>query len=200
MKKTTFLCILMLLFTASFASAAYLDILPNTPDPIIVNPGDPFHVDIYLVGTAAENLNTYSFDIRWDPGELVLQSVTPLSATEIKAPGFFDLAPVFGFDGSSTLINYDGFSLTGGLNLGGGPYPLGSIDFNVVSPLFDGSDDVFVTYRTGQGFGIGASTLQISSNGPDLGPTPVPLPSAILLMAPMVLGAFGLRRKKRKDA
>jgi hypothetical protein len=194
MKKlqTIFVAFLLVMGAVNLTSAAYLDIVPNQPDPLIVNPGDPFHVDIYLTGNASEILNgAYQFDIAFDTNELALLSDNPLSATEFWPPGWIDVKPL-SFNPSNNHVEFfDGFHFTPYVPLAN-PILLGSIDFTILTPVFDGLDDVEVFYKTGSGFTINGAIIQVPSEGPDL--APVPIPAAAWLLGSGLLGLIGVRR------
>lgn len=206
MKKffTIFVSLLLVMGAVNLASAAYVDIRPNQPDPYSVSPGDPFSVEIWLTGdggSSSEVLTNYAFDICFDSTELEY-----VSATETWAPGYMDIAPLYynydeerldkvpGYT-APAVENVDGFTF-GSLTL---TYPvyMGSIDFTVLTPLFDGVDDVRVGYHSiGQGVTVDAVITFPDSIGPDL--AQVPIPAAAWLLGSGLLGLIGVRRY-RKD-
>ena len=197
MKKLFTILVSLLLVTVAvnLASAAYLDIVPNQPDPYLVSPGDPFHVDIYLTGDASENIAlSYQFDIAFDTNELALQCDNPLSAAEFWPAGFMDVKPL-SFNFSNDHIEFfDGMTFGAGVTLAN-PILLGSIDFTILTPVFDGLDDVEVFYKTGSGITINRAIIQVPSKGPDL--SPVPIPAAAWLLGSGFLGLIGIRRYRK---
>jgi hypothetical protein len=202
-KLITFLAVFVLVMGAvGSATAAYIDIRPNTSNPYIVNPGDPFSVDIYLSGdggSSSEVLKNYAFDICFDSAELQY-----VNATETWLPGYMDIAPLYYNENEErpdavlgytapAVENFDGFSFSSVVL--DSPIYVGTIDFLVLTPLFDGIDDVKSGYHSfGQGIVIDNVIVFPGSVGPDL--APVPVPGAVWLLGSGLLGLAGIRRRK----
>jgi hypothetical protein len=188
--------LLLLIGMIGSASAAYVDIRPNLPDPYLVNPGDPFSIEVWLVGEVGDdavNLS-YRFDIGFDPDELALQSIDPISAVEAwPNEGFSNIKDLSFNAGANTVEWFDGWSF--GSESLAEPIYYGSIDFTVLTPIGDGLDDLWVVYVTGAGITIDSVIERPGSVGPDL--AQVPIPAAAWLLGSGLLGLIGIRRYNR---
>ena len=204
MKKvfTVFAALLLLLGALGSAEAftSYIEIRPVGQHE--VDAGDPFNVDIYLVGDGTETLFTYGFDIGFDATELTYVDAVELWPAPPYVPpttGYMDLTLLEYFDETKTVGAFDGMTLPFGA-----PgkliddIHLGTIEFIVNDPvkLFDGDDDVWVHYRAGMGVTIDNVIVFPESTGPSVGA--VPIPGALWLLGSGLLGMIGIRRHRRK--
>ncbi|OEU82396.1 MAG: hypothetical protein BA865_02495 [Desulfobacterales bacterium S5133MH4] len=201
MKKlfTCLIGVLLLLVTAGSSSAAHIEIVPNQPPGTVLNPGDPFSVQIQLFADGSEILTIYAFDVCFDSTELEYVGAAeawPQAPFEGTTTMFLDVAPL-SYVAPDTVMYFDGF-----------PYPYGSegkalspttpivfgtIDFTVVTPVKDGANDVEVCYGLGaDGFRINDVFVKLDTNGPDV--APVPIPAAAWLLGSGLLGLIGVRR------
>ncbi|MFH2067497.1 MAG: hypothetical protein ABIK15_20010 [Pseudomonadota bacterium] len=181
-----------MLCLVSPAWAAYLD-LQTSVDPESLNAGDTFLMEIYLVGEtgdSAVNLS-YAFQINFDDTELAVHSTTPLSAAEALPVGFLDITALS--TTGNAVIGYDGFSF-GSASLTA-PIYYGNIEFDVLNPIADGSDDFRVHYVTGAGITIDGNIMQPTSIGRDIG-SAVPIPAAAILLGSGLLSLIGINRRR----
>lgn len=193
--------VLLVLGAASSAPAyiSYIDIRPGGQHE--VQAGDPFNVDVYLVGDGTEVLFTYGFDIGFDASELTYVNATefwPQPPYVGNTTGYMDLTALEYFDETKTVGAFDGcplpFGAPGKLI---DEIHLGTIEFTVNDPvkLFDGEDDVWVHYRTGMGVTIDSVIVFPESTGPSVGA--VPIPAAAWLLGSGLLGLIGIRRHRK---
>ena len=191
---TIFAVFSLIMAIACLAPAAYIDIRPN--GPIAVDPGDPFSVGVWLVGEEGDDaINlSYKFDIGFDPDELQLKSIDPISAVEALPNESFTNIKDLSFNADTNTVDwFDGYSF--GSESLAEPIYYGSIDFTVLTPVDDGLDDVWVVYITGAGITIDSVIEHPSSVGPSVitneqgninGDSSVDLKDAILALQVLV--------------
>jgi hypothetical protein len=192
-KLFTLITVMFLLIASQPAWAAYIELQTDT-DPALLGVGDTFGIDIYLYGEAGDGVinGSYRFDIGFDSAELALHALSPLSATEVLPSGFTDIKPLSFNSTENTVEWFDGFSF-GSVSLSS-PIYYGNIEFDVLNPIADGSDDFWVTYVTGAGITIDMVIEQPSSIGTDI--SAVPIPGALVLLGSGLLGFAGIRRRR----
>ncbi len=158
-----------------------LNVLIGGVDEIIADPGDTFTATLELI-VGATDVGGYSFQVAYDTSELMYVSSTHTGAAPLIA---FSVPSDLG----TTVGQFDGITLPGN-EAGAGTYELGSITFEVLTPLDDSNTDLIAT----------AVTVTDANNDPIAGgtlngATVVPEPGS--LAALLALGGVVTLRRRR---
>ncbi|MCP4252309.1 MAG: PEP-CTERM sorting domain-containing protein [Candidatus Scalindua sp.] len=206
MKQKFFLTVfagLILMFSASFVSAANISLTPNSSNAAV---GDTVLVDLSISDLLPDGVAAIHADLWFDTSVLSFQSAT--------AGDFFDNNP------TSVWVDFGTFGLTAGdpidtsrINVTSAPDILGFdfIEFNFVDSTVDG---VLATLEF-EAIGVGSADFTLNDvsafDGDFLNPSDiladttagnvnvsaVPEPSTIILMGIGVLGFFAFGWKRR---